>query len=157
MEANRYPIDYESLRKGDVIPVEKLEELSGEKRGTQEFEFAVLKWKEIISTHMAAINNPVTIVGHNTHSLRVLTDLEASEYHDKRALAHLKGMKRNLAGLIQVDTDEFDPSLNSAHLRRIEVVGKMVQGGIKGRREGMKAVPYERSTPGLLSNTNSIE
>ncbi len=149
MDAQRYPLDYEALKKGDVISQEQLEHITGEQAGTQEFQLKVLGLREKIEGAKEDMGEPVVLASHE-NTLRVLTDLEASERlngHRRRAVRLLRRTVRRFGA---VDVTEFSGDELYTHNRRVEIAGKTLVGAMVGQREAAKALPHKRQTPRLM-------
>ncbi len=147
--AQRYPFDYDTLDKGSFIPPERIESLIGLRRDHAQYSLRVLRLCERITEELAAREKRVTVVGDN-HGIRILTDMEASEYNNRAADIAYGKMARSLARLRAVDPTEFDGDLKRLHERRLLVVGHMLRGARQGRKEALRLEAHERSTPALL-------
>ncbi len=152
METNRYPIDFEALEKGDIIPLEKLEQITQAKKGTETFAFGALQLAASIMKAKDDMNEPVT-VKYNKGTLVVLEDLEASYYNDNVVTRGIRKIARGFKRMLSVDTKEFDTDQKDLHYRKLETNGKYLQA-IKLIRKGKLILPaHNRATPGLPGNT----
>ncbi len=147
--AQRYPFDYDELDKGSFIPPEKIESLLGVRRDHAQYALRVLRLCEQITEELAAREKRVTVVGDGG-GIRILTDAEASAYNNRAADLAYSKMGRSLARLQAVDPTEFEDNTKRLHERRLLVVGHMLRGAQHGRKEALKLVAHERSTPALL-------
>ncbi len=149
MDASRFPFDYDTMQKGDVIPAERMSELIGEAVGSEGYKLGILRWAEIIMSELAERGNPATVLPQKTGELRVLTDEEASAYHANAFTKRIRGMRRDLDGMRRVDPAVLGEEVRRQHDRRVEIMGKTYQGALSGRRAALKLVAHERQTPGL--------
>jgi hypothetical protein len=145
--ATRFPIDYDSLKKGDVIPAELLEKIAEAPRSTPKYQLKVLAFQQQIMDEMRARGNPVTVIVRGGEIV-VLTDAEASTYNAERLGAHLHGVMRAHERSQAVDVANLDDEQKKVHTRRVEVGGKFVQAIIDTGRK-LKLPAYTRKTPGL--------
>jgi len=148
-EAEIYPIDVQALSKGDVIPVERIENITGETRGTPAFALATLGLRVRIENELRDIGTPMCLRGFQGESLKVLTDEEASAYKDLRAKSHLRGLARSVRDLQEVDRSRINKAGQDEHDRRLFVHGRTLQAALAGRSDAIKAVPHVRATPVL--------
>lgn len=82
--ANRAPMDWHKVRKGDYIDPEVIERMTDTKRtDAKQFAFAILNAKAVIEKELDRIGYPVVIKAEGD-GLRLLTDAEAVEYSATR-------------------------------------------------------------------------
>lgn len=148
-EVALYPLDFDALSKGDVIPAEKIEMITSEKRGTNEYRFKALRLSGRIQDEMRDRGTPVTI-SFKGDDIVILTDQEASVHN-----AMLFGQwLRRLAGThrrsCEVNVANLGPEQRIDHDRKLYEQGFFLQALSKARKE-LKVEGHQRTTPGLLS------
>lgn len=148
MKATRYPIDYETLEKGDSIPIERCESILDIQRGDSLYQLGLLKLAQTIMDAMMEHGRPVQVV-QDHGALRVLTDAESSSYQDRRADRALSQMREGVRQLGHCDVSTMSDYEKALHTRRVRVVGGTYLGAKNGRKEAHKLIAYERKTPGL--------
>ena len=151
MKATRYPLDYDTLKKGDVITAEQLEKITGLPRDSTKYQLKVMALQQHVADELAVRGRPVTVVVR-LRELVILTDAEASTYNHERLGVHLHGAMRAHDRTQAVDVSNLDDDQKKEHVRRIEVGGKFVQAIVETGRK-LKLRGYERKTPGLPSGT----
>lgn len=120
MNAERYPFDYDALQKGQIIPVEMLEDITGTKKGTAEFALKVLSQKQNLETELWLRGKLWTISGEGCDGgLKILTDEEASIYNAKRFEANVRGMHRSHSRLMGVDVSSLTAEQRGRHEREL--------------------------------------
>lgn len=144
-EVNRWPIDFESLNKGDSIPPEKLEEITGCNRGTTDYQFAVLALQQRIMDELEDRGKPAT-VAFKRNVLRVLTDSEALEHNAKSYSSHIKGLRRDFGRMMNIETANLSDREKVRYEREIEIEGKVLQSIDKTRKQ-FRISAHKRDTP----------
>lgn len=145
--AARYPMDYDALNKGDVLPAELLERLLRARRGTEVYRLGLLGLRDQVVRECGLRGRHFTVVVRRDQ-LCVLTDEEAAEYN-ARAFHHgVRRSKRSLRRLVQVDAAALTAEQRREHERNVLVCGKMLQSALNERRL-LTARPHVRTTPGL--------
>jgi hypothetical protein len=138
-----YPIDFKSLRKGQVLSTEHLEYVTGvSSLDFEKFAFAVLNLRKEI---MDRTGYTVRI---DQRQLRILTDAEASVYNHKRLHGRVNGMFRDFNHLRKVDVLQLKDDEKKQHERRLVNCSKYVQA-IFGVRRKISLPAANRRTPGL--------
>lgn len=120
---NQWPIDFERLRKGDVISESQITEAFGKRPSDKEYPFVMLRMREQIERTLEELGCPVTVKQEGT-SLRILTDEEAVAYNDERFGAHARGLKRSYARQLTVDTNQLLPETVQRHTHQLAVNGR---------------------------------
>jgi hypothetical protein len=95
----QYPIDLDGLVKGQVLGVQRLEELTGVtlKKDPERYRMRVLALQGFINSKSSLTAK------FEGNELRILTDAEASVYNTKRAESHRAGIFFRNGKLMQVD------------------------------------------------------
>jgi hypothetical protein len=115
MKTEKYPFDFDSLQKGDVIPVEMLEEITKMSRSHKDFNLKILGLREQIEHELEGRGRPVNVKCDHG-SLRILTDEEAVPY-----TAQLFRQHRRALGRAHLRACIIDPrGLNSEVAKRLE-------------------------------------
>jgi hypothetical protein len=144
MSLERFPFDYDALGKGDVITVERLQDLTGLTYGTTAFSLQVLRYQKVIEDELLARGRAVTVCSEKG-SLRILTDAEASEYGAKLFASRFRQMMTAHRGCLRVDVTNLDDEQKAAHGRTLLTQGAMLAAARTAKRESLTA--HERVTP----------
>lgn len=144
----RYPFDFDTLKKGDVIPVDVLEDRSGFKYGSRGYDLALLQFRGRIFKELADRGTIVTVRSEKG-ALRILTDLEASSYLGNERTRDFVRSKRHHLQFMGVDSRDFSEKQRGIYERGLFVSGKQLTGEGGGRKEGFKLIAHERKTPGM--------
>ena len=142
-----YPLDFDALQKGDVITIDRLEAITGKRRGTQEYQLAVLGLRERIISECKDRDKffTVAIVKGN---LRILKDDEAAIYNSRTFKMGMKRSRKSLSRLAKVDVGNLDDLQKKSHERNLIVFGKMLQAA-RSAQKSITAAPHQRTLPGL--------
>ena len=136
-QTKRYPLDFDSLYKGDEVSVQKLAEIIPHPPGSDEYRFAVLSLSERIVSELSERGIDVVVV-QRKGALRLLTDTEASKHCYNEAIRGHKLMGRNLGRTLLVDQTTLTEEDRRIHDSRINVVSRMYQAAKVARREAFK-------------------
>ena len=146
-EAQRTPVDYDALKKGDVIPAARIEQIVGVTRASPNYAFRMLRLKGQIERELADRGKVWTIASANG-DLRVLTDAEASTYNFTEA-AHARSKERRcFARQAAVEVDKLPADERPEHERRLYIQSRFIQAAAAVREE-LKLEPARRAVPGL--------
>lgn len=148
--AEKYPLDFLTLAKGDVIQAEQIEAIYGRPRSDPRFSFDMLALSREIERQRSDL---VTRQDHGT--IRIMTDLEASEYLDQQTDRHTHGLRRNAARAARIDVSGFSMSqrlLHDARERKAAMVALAAEGA---RRAGLKELLGARTA--ALSHSASAD
>lgn len=115
MKTEKYPFDFDSLQKGDVIPVEVLEDVTKLSRNHKDFNLKILGLREQIESELEGRGRPVNIKCDHG-SLRILTDEESVPYTAQLFRQHRRGLGRAHLRACIIDTR----SLNAETQKRLE-------------------------------------
>lgn len=136
MKLNKWPLDVEELNKGDVLPVERIEEITGEVRGTNGFQFAKMRIASFIEMEREHQGIPV-VIKHEGETLRVLTDEEAAIYTETRFHDALRSAGRShYRQSAYIDTEQLTNGTREKHEWHILVNSRILQAVRKARLEG---------------------
>jgi hypothetical protein len=155
LNASIYPLDFESLKKGDTITSAQIEEITGVGRNCgDEYDFQVLRLRFRIMQERRRMGMPV-YVRVKSGELVILTDAEASVEQARRAEQAIDRLADANQCLQEVDVNNLREDEQRQHERRQLVAGSMLVGAIGARKDAIKAIPYKRSTPGLPAPNES--
>ncbi len=149
VKVERFPVDYETLKKGDVIPVERLEQITGKSHGTVEHQLAVLQLMGQIERDMWAANKRVTL-RLSKGAIAVCTDSEAAIKNARDFILGLRKLSRSHIRNQHVDVAQLTDDERASHERKLEVEGKYLQA-VASTRKDIRLQAHSRSTPGLPS------
>lgn len=110
----RFPVDYDSLAKGDYIAHERIEEITGEVVGSEAYSLACLTLAQAISRELWLRGKQWTVIGRD-HGIAVLTDVEASEYNGRRFEQGCAVMARSNVRMAAVDAGAFTEGQRRKH------------------------------------------
>ncbi len=148
IETRRYPLDFDALKKGDVIPAEQLESITSEKRGTEDYRFKVLKLCERIKAELAERNYPVTLTQRG-QGIHILTDEEASPHNEMLIRQDVGKVMRHFRQLVAVNPVALTDEQRTDHEQRILTMGRYV-AAIKSAKREIPLEPTESTVPGRL-------
>jgi hypothetical protein len=144
---DKYPLDFDALKKGDVVSVAKQEDIFQVKAAHEKFWSQSLALKERIQKEMALRGLPVT-VRHDHGALVICTDPDASEYNDRTRKMYLRRFARTHKRNLSVDRSKLEAADLEKHDRNNGIYGAVLAAALKVRRR-MVLQPAERKTPGL--------
>lgn len=146
MAVDYYPLDFDVLGKGDSFTPIQLEEITGKKRDTKEYQFAVLQLCQRIMRELSERGNPVT-AALRRDCLCILTDEEASIHNAKRFRANVRGLFRSHTRNMAVDSSQLGAESRKQHERAIAVNGAVLVAMKEARQLAIRE--HRRSTPGI--------
>ena len=114
-----WPIDPHALNKGDWIPADTIENITGVKRAEyKRYQLALLRAKSMIEQTLASVGRNWTLRIQG-QTLRVLTDAEASSYNEEASDAARRRIERCAVRLCGVETSGLTPEERKQHDRRM--------------------------------------
>ncbi len=119
---SKYPIDVDSLHKGQVITLDELEALTGFARSHDRFRTAVLTILEYVNDH-----TPMT-ASYRKDGLHILTDSVASGYNNNRFEAGLRHSRKRHHKAAEVDMGNLTESEARQHVRNLANQGRIIAG-----------------------------
>jgi hypothetical protein len=143
--SERWPLDFDAIAKGDTFTPERLEAMTGHKRGGDAYRFAVLDLRERIMTELAARKRPAT-VAFVRGCLCVLTDEQASVYTARQCRLKLRGHLRNVRRMRDVCIEKLSAEQRKAHERSL-CVETMIASAARKTRKKLNLESHQRSTP----------
>lgn len=102
-----YPIDFDALRKGDVVSPEVISAVYGVERSSRGFQVCALNLKDRIERALGERGYPVT-VKTEMDAIRILTDAEAVQYNAASFERGVSAMARSHRRLAAVDHAQLD-------------------------------------------------
>ena len=145
----QYPVDADRLVKGAMFTIEELEDITGMKRGTQEYAFALLKLKQDFRRLAQRSGMPPIVPRIDHGSIRICEDNEASDYTHRRFQSGLAVAALAHRDALGVNVDNLTADEAKTHERRVLVQGAMLVGATNARKK-LEPKARERNTPGLL-------
>lgn len=144
-----YPIDTESLNKGDVIAVEVIERAFGVIRGTDAFNLASMRASSYIARRFLERGEVVTIT-QRKHDLVILTDEEMPTHNARLFKNDIRRAARTHMRMLGGDRSKMSEETVKIHDRELTVQGAQLAAVSRVKRE-LRAKPVERTTPALLA------
>lgn len=151
MEAQRFPIDYETLQKGDVVPVERIEEIVNMKRDDVRFSLKVAALVDRIRRELLDRDKPWTVAVVKGQ-IRVLTDAEATIYQRQRREQAHRSERQAFFYISKVDVAALTPEQRVEHEREVINSGRFIQA-MENVRKQMRLEASKRAVPGLPSDS----
>ncbi len=151
IDATVYPIDYDALEKGSVISVEELEHITSKKANTYAFGLAVLAFSQKLQERLEE-RGLDCVIAQEKRGIKILTDIEASQYSNAEFNKHVRGMSRNLKRILSVDTSEFDSDQRVLHDARTNRMSFIHAATRKARREVKHIEVKKPDTPKLIES-----
>lgn len=150
MEAERFPVDYDALKKGDVIPAERVQRLTGLPKGHEKYSLRALQWGRKIEKEMEQRGCPVIIV-YEKYALKVLTDSEAIVYNAKSFREGIaKSQRAHRRNRTRVDRCELTAAEKASHETEVRVSAAILRGIRNTRKEAHKLLGGEGRDPKML-------
>lgn len=149
MHTEKHPFDYDSLSKGTVIPVEKLEEITRLSHEDAAYSLAALRLKEQIEFELESRGRPVTVATENG-ALCILTDEEAAEYNHRMFRQYLRRIAKSHVRKCAVDVNHLGPDEKVKHDAELVAQGRILQAMNRERR-AIASEAHKRIAPGIDS------
>ena len=135
---NQYPLDFDSLAKGQMLEIEYLESVFGVKYDGGD------RWSFLLMGLQSGIHEKTELSCRiEKDTLRILTDAEASEHNYRLVGVHVRGISRRTEKLLQVDRAQLDEAGSNEHDRRIRVASTYMGAVVSARSEIQGAPPAE--------------
>ena len=144
---NGYPIDTDTLKKGQYLSPEKLETITMYKAGTDKFALAVLAIRQFIERETEK-NGRHLLCKQEGKGLRILTDSEAAKYKPKRFDNSLKGMFRQVKDMLRIDTMQLTDD-EKKKLERSTYIRSRLCTAVTNERKTLLIASKERTVPKL--------
>lgn len=152
MNAAPYPMDFDSIQKGDYIPPDTVERITGVEQMHRDYGLAVMKLQERIERECADRGYAV-VTKQAKGGIAILTDEEAVTYCDRAFILKMGGMRTAHGKMLGIDRTSLSETATKQLDRSVHVNGWTLKAMWAGRREAFKALPHKRNVPGLQNNT----
>lgn len=134
LELERYPFDIAALGKGQRIEPDKLETLSGLRRGTSAYAFKLLTWSRWIEERTAETLRPL-LCRISNDGIDVMTDAEAAEYLRDQFESGAAKMRRSHRRSQLVDIAGLDDQQRGEHLLEQQRMAMRLQADKVAKRK----------------------
>lgn len=141
-DATPFPIDFDALKKGDVISKDVIADFYGVEIGDRRYPLRAMAFSERICKEMERRGRPVIVTCEND-DLRVLTDKEASLYMERRFKETRRAAVTLHARAIRIDTSNIDPDRCRQHDRMLIEHAAEIAAAASARRKVMRLRPTE--------------
>lgn len=121
MTAQAYPLDFDALNRGDLIPAERIEGIFNITRYQEAFRFKSMHLAAQIEAHFLAVRADVLLVKHEGDDLRLLTHQQQAAEAQRRASAHISGFGRAIVKAAGVDVAQLTDEERERHDRFLHV------------------------------------
>lgn len=148
---NRYPLDFDALDYGSVIPNEILEDYYGVSQEDENFRFKQIDFIYLIDTQLRTRGMIATICVQNGQ-IKILTHEEAAEYNRRKFNCHVAGMARTHEKNMHVVATELCKETRDAHTKTVMFQSKALQAVLRTKAE-FQVESVKRKTPSLKSST----
>ena len=138
----KYPLDFDSLKKGDVINSETISSIYSVPVGSDKYKLGMLALQGQIEKELAIRGLLVTVKGFR-YELKILTDPEAAIYNQKRFDDEKNALYRVYARKIAVDINNLTPEQKVKHQRELSVQGQYIQA-LTGVRRMVRSEAHKR-------------
>jgi hypothetical protein len=134
VETERYPFDVGTLDKGQRIEPERLEALSGLRRGTSAYAFKLLTWSKWIEDRTAETLRPL-LCRISNDGIEIMTDADASEYLRDQFESGAAKMRRSHRRSILVDVPGLTEQQRGEHLLEQQRMATRLQADKVAKRK----------------------
>jgi hypothetical protein len=142
----KYPLNFDSINKGDTLSCEKLQHVTGKTPGTDEYRYAILGLQALIHER-----TEFTVKIQVDGSLRILTDPEASDHNNKLVLQGYRMICSRHERSLMVDVENLTEEQRTRHDSRLLIQSRYVTALTRETRQiriESKAKPAELSGDG---------
>jgi len=146
-DVTRFPVDYDALAKGDVIPAKELSRIVGEPMRSYEYQYKITALTKEIETELWSRGKPWTVRIRNG-DIVILTDAEASDYNAERVDKMRRGIYRSHRRMMAVDVAQLTTEERALHDRNAVRSG-MVVAALLATRRAPQPIPVQRQHPML--------
>jgi hypothetical protein len=144
--AERYPLDYDALAKGQTIDADRIEEIVGVSRTLAAYSGKQVQLAATIEEELADRGKPVTVQCIGAE-IRILTDSEALAATENRFRKYLRQLGKAHHNLSEVDTRNLTEDERRRHDRQLVVQAAVLVGAREAKQHAL--VEYRRRVPGL--------
>jgi hypothetical protein len=148
--SERWPVDIETLNKGDTIPVERVEVIVGLQRNHPKFRLKALGVIDTIDAGMRRLRGLICTYRFLGGSIFVLTDAQAAVHNARMFDVRMDGAGRALIRKRAVDVRNLPSADVDIHDRGLTILGArwLAQRAVA---KNPTLATAQRSTPGLSS------
>jgi hypothetical protein len=144
----KYPMDFDDLKKGQVLEIQQLERvLCQDYQLSNDWDMQLMKLQSLIHQHRQDLT---VAIDHDR--IRVLTDAEASEHNAQLVARGARLVMSRNERLLSVDRGELSADESAAHDRRV-LVSSALAAGIDNARRTIVALPAR----GLPRRSQEVE
>jgi hypothetical protein len=104
---NQYPLNFDSLRKGDEFGYERLCEIVGRQPSWRKQQLAFLSLRAVIEKRRPELNCRLVADGEERVKLVILLDGAAAVYNHQRFLWGVHKLRRGVAGQARIDRSQL--------------------------------------------------
>jgi len=133
IETEKYPFNLDTLAKGQRIEPDRLETLSGLRRGSSAYAFKLLTWSRWIEERTADTHRPL-LCRISNDGIDVMTDAEAAEYLRDQFESGAAKMRRSHRRSQLVDVAGLDDKQRGDHLLEQQRMATRLQADKVARR-----------------------
>jgi len=144
----KYPVDFDLIDYGDVVPNSILEEFYGVSEDDERFRFKQIQFIHYLDSELRSRGKVCTICTKDGQ-IRILTHEEAAEYNRKKFNCHISGMARSHEKNMNVDRDYLTTNQLDKHDHTVMFQSKILQSILNVRSE-IQLETTKRKTPGLI-------
>jgi hypothetical protein len=144
--AERYPLDYDALAKGQTIDADRIEEIVGVSRTLATYSGKQVQLAATIEEELADRGKPVTVQCIGAE-IRILTDSEALAATDNRFRKYLRQARKANRNLAEIDVRNLSAKERQLHDREMVVQAAIIAGAQESKRHAI--AEYQRRVPGL--------
>jgi hypothetical protein len=140
---SKHPIDYDALQKGDYITPDVCEAILKLTRDTKRYPLRLTSLAQHIERELRIRGRPATVACRKD-GISILTDSEAARHSVKWREQRVRGIRRDLRRLVNVDVNHLSDCEKQDHDRELLVTGRMVQMIRTARKSLPAPEPHKR-------------
>lgn len=139
-----FPLDFDALRKGDVVSPETIEDIYGCPRSDRAYSMKLLILRDKIIKERRRRGSPVTVRAEGD-SLVILTDSESAEYNASECESAVRSIRSSHRRSMEVDVGNLTNAERDRHLRALQMQAMQIVAISKARRASLKLPTPEPS------------
>lgn len=143
----KWPMDFDSLDYGSVIPNNVIEDYYGVRVDEESFRFKQIKFIQLVDKELRSRGMIATICVRNGQ-IKILTHQEAAEYNRKRFNCHIAGMARVHEKNMHVVAQELDKNTRDFHTKTVMFQSRALQAVLQTKGE-FQLQSSQRKSPTL--------
>lgn len=145
--AERWPIDYDSLRQGDVLNRERLARIIGVRPGSHAYDGRLAEFQRILQEQLWSRGKQWT-VRKDGGALVILEEGDVPKYVRKRQRNALRAFFKMHGHLLATDPSKMTVEERKDRDRQIVVSSRLI-GGLVAVQPKIQRSVHRRNTPGL--------